>query len=88
MERTAGTTVGRQAPIVRVLRGSKEDVTPKLESKIERAKLRNEGEETIYKVGNSSQLQAQPGLPWLGKGRTVGSSGTSHLGSGRWLGLP
>lgn len=54
MERTEGTTVGGQAPTHEGIEGSKEEMAPKLESKIKTARSRIGNEEMIYKVGNSS----------------------------------
>lgn len=58
MERTEGTTVGGQAPTHEGVEGSKEEMAPKLESKLKAARLRSGDEEMTYKVGNT-----KPG-PW------------------------
>lgn len=52
-ERTEGKTVRGQAPTHRGVEGSKEEMAPKLESKIKTARSRSGDEGMIYKVGNS-----------------------------------
>lgn len=84
-ERTEGTIVGGQAPTHKGVEGAKEEMAPKLESKIKTARSRSGDEGRVCKVGNSSKPRL--GSPGSGKGRTMGVPGASHLGSGRCQGL-
>lgn len=53
MKSTEGTTVGGQAPTHEGVEGSKEEMAPKLESKIKTAGSRCCDGEMIHQVGNS-----------------------------------